>query len=87
MRAPYKGGSRTWCLVSTNTRLLRVDILGVSPERLFPRTENEVTDLQYHSKVILGGTRRSTQRWLLCLLSLPPLADRSDDQSALHPLH
>ena len=49
MRAPYKGGggSRIWGLVSTNTRLLRVDILGVSPERL-----NEVTDLPYHSKVI-----------------------------------
>ena len=52
MRVPYKGGGGLWGLVSTNTRLLRVDILGVSPECLFPGTENEVTDLPYHSKVI-----------------------------------
>ena len=51
--SPFReGGSRTWGLVSTNTRLLRVDILGDGPEGLFPGTENEVTDLPYHSKVI-----------------------------------
>ena len=48
----WEGGSQTWGLVSTNTRLLRVDILGDSPEGLFPGTKKEVTELPYHSKVI-----------------------------------
>ena len=48
----WEGGSRTWGLVSTNTRLLRVDFLGDSAEGLFPGTKNEVTELPYHSKVI-----------------------------------
>ena len=63
----WEGGSRTWGLVSTNTtcRLLRVDFLGDSPEGLFPGTKNEVTELPYHSKVIWGGTRRLTQRFLV----------------------
>ena len=48
----WEGGSQTWGLVSTNTRLLRVDFLGDSPEGLFPGTKNKVTELPYHSKVI-----------------------------------